>query len=107
MAKTAKLGLYCRGERIVIGSIEPARGERLTKEQVLTTFVPVDTIYGLLDPTGRPVKAKDKKTNLVKDGMQLVCPMCSSPILMVDSTDDGYDVTKGVYLVPGAVRIAS
>ncbi len=109
-----KFGLWCNGERRVFGTVEFDAGKKATHEQILKTYKPLDadadqaSAYDLRDNRGGSRLASDQKTPLVSDSVQVVCARCGSPVLIVESVDDGgFDTSAGVYLVPGAFSIGN
>lgn len=107
-----RFGLWCNGERRVFGTVEFVAGKKATHEQVLKTFEPLDdperaALYDLRDRQGGSRLAADGKTPLVSDNVQVVCARCGSPVLIVETTDGGFDVSAGIYLVPGAFSIGT
>ena len=107
------LGLYCQGERRVFGTVELTRGNKLSHEEFLQTFKVIEEKDGEADhyryrnSEGKPRLASDRKTPLVRDGMQVTCPRCGNGVLIVEKVDGDWDLSQGVFVVPGAMRIAS
>lgn len=82
--------LFCNGEKRSIGSLDLPEEITVDIKHLIDGFTPELPRYAFALP--------GEKTQL-KDGQQVLCPYCSSPVLVREP-----DGQKGVYLVPGAFK---
>jgi len=103
-------GVYCAGERKVIGTVEFEVGKKADATQFLNTFKVLEVDpdigdkYRYRDPEGK-LRTRGGQP-LVKDRIQTTCGRCGNAVLLVEKKGEGYDITGGgVYFVPGTMSI--
>ena len=88
----------CPEERAVVGRVVVAPGAALSSATLLAAYRPVHDRYALQDQQGRTA---------VRDGEQVICPACGGALALCDPDESPGEsgTVKGVFLIPGNVRV--
>lgn len=85
--------VWCRDEQKDIATIEIPPLTLVSAEAIIEGYEPSAADYALnMDNPKKPA---------VKDGAQMLCPKCFSPLLLRELEPEKL---KGVYIVPGAME---
>lgn len=88
-----KFTIFCSSEHRDIGILDIPSNTDLSADVILAKFKPEMNKYYFVDHNGKPT---------LRDGQQALCPVCGTPLLLRDPDSNEM---KGVYLVPGLLKV--